>query len=279
MIELIRFGEAGPLALLQQILASEGIAAEVREQDGSHVLYLQDAENFAAARELVESWLANPHDPRFNQAAWQAGQALPVRSRQPLLSGQWWRRLGWLTRGVFVACVLVFLSPFVVGERVYLALLFPSDWAGLASQPWRLLSPMLLHFGALHIVFNLLWWLELGGLVEGRQAPARLLAVTLVTSAVANAAQFAASGPMFGGMSGVVYGLLGYLWMYGRVYPEAGLVLRPAVVGFMLVWLVICWVGLSGVVANEAHLGGLASGCVLGVLLASRDRWLGRQGV
>ena len=135
-----------------------------------------------------------------------------------------------------------------------------------------MLSPLLLHFDILHIIFNLLWWLELGGVVERHQSSGRLLLVTLVTSLVANVAQYSVSGPAFGGMSGVVYGLLGYLWMYGRVFPESGLVLRRGIVVFMLIWMVICFVGLSGIVANEAHLGGLASGCLLGVLAGLKER-------
>ena len=272
MIDLIRFEQHAPLALLTEVLSEEGIATSIREEGDGWVLGLMNPEDYQRARDIVEAWLANPEDSRFQAAAWRVGEVLESRGQPPLMSGDWWRRQGPVTRLVFVACVGVFLSLYLVGEGLYRALIFPPQWEGLLLQPWRVLTPMLLHFSLLHIIFNLLWWLELGGMVERVQSSGRLLLVTLLTSVVANVAQFASSGNLFGGMSGVVYGLLGYLWMYGRVNPEAGLMLRRSIVVFMLVWLVVCFVGLSGVVANEAHLGGLASGCLLGVLAGLRDR-------
>ena len=123
---------------------------------------------------------------------------------------------------------------------------------------------MLLRLSILHIIFNLLWWADLGRLIERHQSSAQLLLVTLVTAGISNVAQFLHSGPLFGGLSGVVYGLLGYLWIYGRLNPGAGYALRREIVLFMLAWMVICFVGLSSVVANAAHLAGLVSGCLLG---------------
>ena len=172
--------------------------------------------------------------------------------------------MGWVTRIVLVLCVAIFLTPYLFGYGVYRALLFPASMEGLTSQPWRLITPMLLHFSLLHIIFNLLWWADLGRLIERHQSSAQLLLVTLVTAAVSNVAQFLYSGPMFGGLSGVVYGLLGYLWIFGRLNPGAGFALRRQIVVFMLAWMAICFVGLSDVVANAAHLAGLVSGCLLG---------------
>ena len=45
----------------------------------------------------------------------------------------------------------------------------------------------------------------------------------------------------YGGMSGVVYALFGYLWMKGQVDPEPGMVLHPSTVRVMLLWLVLGW--------------------------------------
>ena len=272
MIDLIRLEQHPPAALLTEVLAEQGIATSVREDGSGWVLALADAGDYDRAREIVDAWLSNPDDPRFQAAAWRVGEVLDSRGQPPLMSGDWWRRQGPVTRLFFVACVGVFLSLYLLGDGLYRLLLFPGEWQGLLVQPWRALTPMLLHFSLLHIIFNLLWWLELGGMIERVQSSGRLLAVTLLTSLVANVAQFASSGHLFGGMSGVVYGLLGYLWMYGRVNPEAGLMLRRSIVVFMLIWLVICFVGLSGIVANQAHLGGLASGCLLGVLAGLMDR-------
>ena len=271
MIELARFPQPAPAQLAQAVLHEQGIASALRPDGAETVLLLGDAERFAEARELLARWRRNPLDPAFRAAAWRAGVGVDVNYGDSRASGSglfsgWWADLGPLVKIVIVLTVLVFLSPLLVGERLYAALLFAADTEQLLTQPWRLFSPMLLHFGPLHILFNLLWWQTLGGILERFQSSRQLLLVTLVTAALSNYAQFFASGPNFGGLSGVVYGLLGYLWLYGKVNPAAGYGIPRPVVVLMLAWLVICWVGLTDLVANEAHLGGLLSGCVLGVL-------------
>ena len=90
--------------------------------------------------------------------------------------------------------------------------------------------------------------------------------------------QFVWSGsPYFGGMSGVVYALLGYIWIKDKVVPDPQLTLPPGIIGFMLGWLVVCMTGildlLLGVgVANGAHLGGLIIGMLLGLLFGFTSR-------
>jgi GlpG protein len=116
----------------------------------------------------------------------------------------------------------------------------------------------------LHIIFNLLWWSDLGRLIERFQSSFQLIWITLLVAAVSNLAQFMDTGPRFGGLSGVVYGLLGYLWLYGKTNPAAGYQLRREIVILMLVWLVICYVGLADIVANAAHVSGLITGAALG---------------
>ena len=70
-------------------------------------------------------------------------------------------------------------------------------------------------------------------------------------------------------MSGVVYGLLGYIWIRNRVSPRPILSLPGGLLGFMLIWLLAGMSGfmelLMGVnIANAAHAIGLISGMVLG---------------
>ena len=268
MIELTRFPHMQIARLFAQVLRDQGIASELREQQQEVALLLLDPERFQEARDLLEAFARNPLDARFQAAAWRSGASFSIRSNraQGGMLSNWWGGLGPVVKVVLAVCVVVFLSPILLQGSVYEALLFAPDSATLAQQPWRLFTPMLLHFGLLHIVFNLLWWQTLGGIIERFQSSAQLVMVTLVTAALSNYAQFAASGPNFGGLSGVVYGLLGYLWLYGRVNPAAGYGIPRPVVIFMLAWLVICWVGLTDIVANEAHFAGLLSGCVLGLL-------------
>ncbi len=136
------------------------------------------------------------------------------------------------------------------------------------GQIWRLFTPMFIHFSLLHIVFNMLWLWELGGMVERQQRARTLMLLVLVFSAGSNLAQYWVSGPLFGGMSGVVYGLLGYCWIRGHFDPWSNLHVPKPIVIMMLIWLVLCFTGLVGQVANAAHVAGLVLGVVWGFLSA-----------
>ncbi|WP_313459408.1 rhomboid family intramembrane serine protease [Pseudomonas sp.] len=162
-----------------------------------------------------------------------------------------------------------FLDFRVQGEYLH----FTPLAQGLAEgQWWRLVSPMLLHFGVLHLAMNGLWYWELGKRIELRQGPWQLLGLTLLFSLVSNLAQHYTSGPsLFGGLSGVLYGLLGHVWLYQWLAPNRHFTLPRGVLAMMLVWLVVCLTGVVGQlglgqIANAAHVGGLLIGCLTGLL-------------
>ncbi|MDF1723195.1 MAG: rhomboid family intramembrane serine protease [Alcanivorax sp.] len=269
-MELIRTPQPELAELFEHTLKRNGFAVARREEGSEQIIDLQDPAQYNHAKALLEELIA---DLRHQQGR-QPVEPLTGRP-QPLMSGGWFASLGWVTRIVLIVSVLVYLTPYLMGDGVYRALLFPAALDGLENQPWRLVTPMLLHFSLLHLLFNLLWWSDLGRLIERFQSSGQLVLVTLVTGITANVAQFFHTGPMFGGLSGVVYGLLGYLWIYGKVNPQSGYPLRREIVIFMLAWMVICFVGLSSVVANAAHLAGLVSGCLLG---AGFGLWRRAQG-
>jgi GlpG protein len=129
---------------------------------------------------------------------------------------------------------------------------------------WRLLTPIFLHFGIIHILFNMMWLYQLGCMIEARQGSLTLLLLVVVTGIISNVAQYAVAGPEFGGMSGVVYALAGYVWMRGKHDRASGLGLDRQSITILLVWLVVCFTGLVGPVANYAHLAGLVSGMAIG---------------
>ncbi len=141
-----------------------------------------------------------------------------------------------------------------------------------AGQWWRVVSPMLLHFGVLHLVMNALWFWELGRRIEMRQGSWQLLGLTLAFSAFSNYGQYLWSGPtLFGGLSGVLYGLLGHCWIFQMLAPNPIYRLPRGVLVMMLVWLVLCISGLIsllgfGEIANGAHVGGLIIGCATGLV-------------
>jgi GlpG protein len=105
----------------------------------------------------------------------------------------------------------------------------------------------------------------LGRQVEFVRGPVKLGLMILVLAVVSNLAQATAQGPFFGGMSGVVYGIFGYIWMQQRLRPDSGFHLEPSTVVILLVWFFLCWFGVIQNVANYAHGGGLAAGMLIGV--------------
>ncbi|WP_085686492.1 MULTISPECIES: rhomboid family intramembrane serine protease [unclassified Pseudomonas] len=164
---------------------------------------------------------------------------------------------------------LTFLDFRVVGDYIHFTSLADSLAAG---QWWRLFTPMLIHFGILHLAMNGMWYWELGRRIESRQGSVNLIGLTLLFGLVSNYAQFAWGGPsLFGGLSGVLYGLLGHCWIFQLLAPNPAYRLPRGVLVMMLVWLLVCMSGLIsmigfGEIANAAHVGGLLIGCFTGLL-------------
>ncbi len=145
------------------------------------------------------------------------------------------------------------------------------------AEPWRVISPIFLHFGLLHIAFNGLWLWLLGGMIEQRQGAVRLLGIVLLVGAASNIAQAMMSVVLFGGMSGVIYGLLGYILAWNRFRPAQQYPLQPALAWLMIGWLLLCMLGLVsalglGDIANTAHASGLLMGLLLGGCAALLDK-------
>ena len=88
------------------------------------------------------------------------------------------------------------------------------------GQWWRFITPMFIHFSWLHIVFNLLWVWEIGRKIEFTNSAVVLFVAVIASSLAANVTQYLLSGPsLFGGMSGVVFGLLGHSLIWSRLVP------------------------------------------------------------
>lgn len=136
--------------------------------------------------------------------------------------------------------------------------------AVLNGQVWRLFTPMFLHFSILHLLFNMMWLRDLGGVIEARRGKWKFLLLVLAIAGVSNAAQGLWSGPSFGGMSGVVFGLFGYVWMQSRFVPSSGFFVPRNLVMLMLLWMFLCYTGFVGHIANAAHTVGLIVGMIAG---------------
>jgi GlpG protein len=133
-----------------------------------------------------------------------------------------------------------------------------------SGEIWRLFSPVLVHFGILHLLFNMLWFVVMASLVESRERTAKLMFLILAIGSISNLAEYLLTGPYFGGMSGVLYGLLGYIWMKVKFDPLSGYFLGMNTVTLLMIWFFVCLLGVIPNVANMAHVFGLLSGFALG---------------
>ena len=88
--------------------------------------------------------------------------------------------------------------------------------------------------------------------------------MVLAIAVASNLVQYWASGPAFGGMSGVVYGLFGYLWMKSRFDPWSGMHMDQQTVVILIAWFFLCMTGWVGPIANWAHGVGLVVGMAIG---------------
>jgi len=162
-----------------------------------------------------------------------------------------------------------YASLFFYYDKVPAFTEFTNEWYNLREgQYWRAITPIFLHFGAIHIIFNALWLWFLGTRIESVFGSVALLVLVLVTGLASNTAQAIVSFPIgFGGMSGVVYALFSYVWLVGKFTKHPAFELPPALFPIMVIFMLVSWLGAfdwlaGGEVADTAHTVGFASGLI-----------------
>ncbi|MBJ7222995.1 MULTISPECIES: rhomboid family intramembrane serine protease GlpG [unclassified Brenneria] len=251
-------------------MQTQNVGLEIRATGQEAELWLADDEQLDKVQQALEIFLRDPLNPRYQAASWQSGS---TDSGIQYHRFSYWQTLqqkaGPLTLSIMVVAVVVFLLMQVSGaDRVMAWLSYPE--AGQQWQLWRWFSHALLHFSVLHILFNLMWWWYLGGPVEKVLGTRKLLMITLISSLVSGWAQSWFSGIYFGGLSGVVYALMGYVWLRGEREPNGNLFMPRSLMAFALLWLIAGYFDILGMsIANAAH----AAGLVAGILMAFWDTY------
>lgn len=307
MRQLVRYESEEKARILGDALFADGIEIRVDDtRDGGWLVWVQNEPDVARAREIQAEYERDPGAPRFAAATDVARSkrkerekaAAKERSETIRIRDRWAAQSSTSIGPVSVALILcsavvAVLTRLDIGDAGASAFTFHSftivdngrsvSWVGsgfddiLAGQVWRLITPIFLHGGFLHILFNMWWLKDLGSMIERLQSSWFLLAVVLVVAIVSNTAQwFVSQHPLFGGMSGINYALLGYIWIRSRVEPMSGYAISGMTVVWMLGWFVICFTGLVGAVANTAHTAGLVMGCLLALIVWKGPKWLRR---
>lgn len=295
MRKLTNFDDLETARKLNEVLYAQEIKSEVRNNaDGNFSIWVYSDDQLDKAHSIFESFKQNPDNAEYERLAKSAHakrkqrERLEKQSRHRTVDVRTkWRTTttkGPLTITLIIISIGVALLT-ELGERSdivrYLTIsdfavagnmLRHSGLGNIASgEIWRLFTPAFLHFSFIHIFFNMWWLFDLGSAIENRRSSWYLGLLILVISGVSNLAQFIITrNPLFGGMSGVVYGLLGYIWMLGKFNPSAGLYVPKPIVTFMLLWLVLGFSGFFGLfgvgIANIVHLAGLVVGALWGYL-------------
>ena len=229
----------------------------------------------------VNRFLMDPYADRYQAAAWERAEVVVSGTGSAGLSGYWqqlWTKGGWFTHLIWLSALLVYgwqqMDPWSA-----LATLQLQPQLGLSTeQGWRWFTPAWLHFSGSHLVFNLIWVWYLLGPLELKLGRIIAISLTLIVLLLSNLVQFLVVDANFGGMSGLVYGLFGFYWICGLLKPRWGLQISPALVGFMLIWLLIGFFDLLWIsMANWAHLAGLAAGMLCAVVLIAVNKALTAQ--
>jgi len=143
-------------------------------------------------------------------------------------------------------------------------------WDG---ELWRLLTTVLPHGGILHLFFNCYALAILGTVTERALGSNRYFGLIILLALGASATQFLVHPNPSVGLSGVVYGLFGFLFAI-RLYKDyARVVMTDSVMKQFIGWFVLCWIltyAAGWPIANYAHLGGLAVGWLVGKSMLKR---------
>ena len=144
------------------------------------------------------------------------------------------------------------------------------------NEWWRLIAPTFVHFSMTHLVFNCLWIYILGSRIEKLDGLSIFLFIFILTGILSNAGQFFWTQQyLFGGLSGAVYGLLGYCFIIELDGRHGRYGLPEALYLFMFIWLLVGFTGVLnsfgfGNVANTAHLVGMIAGFIIGLITKYR---------
>ena len=165
---------------------------------------------------------------------------------------------------------LLFIKIAVVEQSTYISTFRQTYF--VENEWWRLITPILLHFSFPHLAFNCLWIYILGDKIERKDGTLKFIFLVFVSGILSNFFQYYWTGSgLFGGLSGVIYGLIGYCMVIEMETKYQRYDIPPALYLFMIIWLVLGFLGILGLfgfgkVANFAHLGGLLSGVIFAMI-------------
>ena len=264
------------LTQFSRLLWQRKLSHQIRELDGRQVLVMTSPQAIEQALALYQQWQRGEVAPAPDDAASLGAYFKPGDFAGGLWRG--FRRAPLTLVLIAVCCLLAIFAPLQAPTPLTLDLLYPDFSYGTRTivlsrvidsfgfnELARMVTPILLHGGILHLLFNMMWLWELGPRIERAQSTVKLGITIVLLALTSNTVQYLyGGGNNFGGMSGVVFGLFSYIWMWQLIDPRKGLSLPASLIWFMLISLVVMTVLNLGFIANEAHMGGFIAGILFG---------------
>ena len=180
------------------------------------------------------------------------------------------------TLSLLAANVMLFVAVALAGggwiiPNVSMGILVGSNLGTLTAHGewWRLVTALFVHFGILHLVFNMWALAAFGGLAERLLGIANFLFIYFVSGVAANLASIALTPAIdTAGASGAIFGILGALlaafWRNKGTLPFS-MVRSEAATALVFAGFALLGGFVYKGVDNAAHLGGLVTGLLLGV--------------
>lgn len=269
---VLRFSRDANIDELRRALWKAHINHQFTQTDEHQVILLMDPARYEDAVGLTQRW--------FNGEPVQGAHAQPAHVGTARLKARLLEVP--LTSALILLCLVVYGLMQLGGAGVFQALAYTAldgngDSSGgisatLASgQWWRFLTPAVMHFSIAHLGFDLAWVWYFGAQIERRVGVWRLALLVLLAALASNLVQYLSAGPLFGGMSGVVYAYLGYIWLSQHFRPSLHYELPNLLMVLILVWLVLGMTPFMALLgfqdtANQAHLSGLVFGLLAAVV-------------
>lgn len=270
-------------------LKAKGVDSSLEEDDGEWAVWVANEDDLQLATEEFNEFSEKPDDEKFTTATPLQKPQKEEQDPKPKgpaqgfseqnLRDRWQKRersSGVLTMSLLITSVAVYLlSGMGTNKEIlkgfYISLQSEGLTEVLNGQFWRLFTPIFLHFSPLHILFNMYWLHVLGSQIERLKGSKFFITFVLTLALFSNLAQFFMSGPLFGGMSGVVYGLFGYVFIKCKFDPGDGFYIDSFTANILFAWFALCFLGVFASIANWAHAGGLLVGLAWGY--GSALRW------
>ncbi|MDM3870314.1 rhomboid family intramembrane serine protease [Porticoccus sp. W117] len=257
-------------------LQRRGINHRIVRDEQRQSLWIEQPEHIVEVDQLVRK--VQEPERRAAQDPWRYGSATPLRRQSHNVdikklasqAGNLFRQFPVVMWAITFSLAGALLDARF--DHLVSFFYFPTTEEWSLSTIWRWLTPIFLHFGISHVVFNCLWLWVFGSRLEHVLGSAKLLLLITLTGLGGNIAQYLWSQSVsFGGMSGVVFGLMGYLCVRQKLKPHPLLNLPPMLYGIMFIFLVLgitgtLWQLFGSAIANGAHLGGLLTGMALALM-------------